>query len=210
MIHTLPSKGGDWVLHKCDNPACVNPDHLFVGTHQDNMADMVMKLRHNFILTDNNIITILAARERKVRAKTLAKHFGVSSLTIDNINANGREGLRHNEDPGKPDEELIEKLLGVQSAKREAIRQRFAEGGVTREALAAEYGVSYWQMSDWLKGVKGLRKKPVFTRPANRDKTKYLSDAREMWEMGLFNSPLELYAEFKWRLTWGEILTVTT
>lgn len=36
-----------FVLHKCDNPGCVNPNHLFVGTQQDNVTDRELKMRGN-------------------------------------------------------------------------------------------------------------------------------------------------------------------
>lgn len=86
------------VLHHCDNPPCVRPDHLFIGTTADNTADMVAKGRQNFFggkrgpgvpfsggygnrkLTDDDIAAIRLRRGETARA--IARDYGVAHTTI--------------------------------------------------------------------------------------------------------------------------------
>lgn len=83
----IPS--GFFICHRCDNPKCVRPDHLFLGTPADNSADRDRKLRlvygsrqHKAKLTDEQVREI---RKRGGDIHTLSKDFGVSPSNICGI-----------------------------------------------------------------------------------------------------------------------------
>lgn len=90
--HIAPVPAGKIVRHSCDNPACVNPEHLLLGTHADNMADMKDRMRaigswkgSRRFLTDeerDEVVRLLAAGERVM---VVAKRFGADRKTIRNI-----------------------------------------------------------------------------------------------------------------------------
>lgn len=49
-----PIPGDQIICHKCDNPACCRPDHLFIGTHQDNATDRENKGRGRYLIGEQN------------------------------------------------------------------------------------------------------------------------------------------------------------
>jgi hypothetical protein len=98
-MHKGPIPHGAFIMHSCDNPACVNPDHLSPGSHKDNMADMALKGRSPrgamhprpcAVLTERDVIEIRAARG--VTQKMLGAKYGVGQDQISRIRAGKRWG----------------------------------------------------------------------------------------------------------------------
>lgn len=91
-IHFETIADGLMVCHRCDNPLCVNPDHLFLGTNQDNMQDMVSKGRGKQIygfsgqakLTDADVAEI---RSLNLRHVDIAARLGISPTYVSHIRA---------------------------------------------------------------------------------------------------------------------------
>ena len=85
------------VCHHCDNPPCVNPEHLFLGSQLDNVKDMIAKGRANYVGVkgEDSVSSVLREYEvleifdmlnkSELSQKEIANIYGVTDMTISNI-----------------------------------------------------------------------------------------------------------------------------
>lgn len=84
---------GLWVLHTCDNPRCVRPEHLFAGTHADNMKDASRKGRlrqlgpgpWNAKIGPGQVREIRALRAEGLTCREIAARYGLHRYTVGQI-----------------------------------------------------------------------------------------------------------------------------
>jgi len=89
ILHKGPIPDALCVLHHCDTKSCTNPDHLFLGTHADNVADKVKKGRQakgesapKAKLTSSDIPKVFEMRSRGMTQWAIANVFGVHQGSI--------------------------------------------------------------------------------------------------------------------------------
>ena len=92
-----PNKEG---CHKCDNPPCVNPSHVYYGTRKQNVADMYARERvavgsgrHNAVLTEDDVVAIRTRWAAGESGPSIRVDYGITSGHLSNI-VNGKEWKR--------------------------------------------------------------------------------------------------------------------
>jgi hypothetical protein len=103
-VHVGPIPEGMLVCHRCDNPPCVNPAHLFLGTPAENSADMAAKGRSPQVrnersgkarLSDVQVDEIRRRRSGGETCTSLAKAFGVGAPHISRVTRGLRRPVEH-------------------------------------------------------------------------------------------------------------------
>lgn len=95
---------GKFVCHRCDNPGCVNPDHLFAGTPQENAVDCVNKGRARRTpmrgesssrcqFTDSDVRRAIEMRRRGVPSRKIAEAIGCSQHSVIDWTTHNRRAL---------------------------------------------------------------------------------------------------------------------
>jgi hypothetical protein len=144
------------VLHKCHNTSCVNPNHLYLGTCQENARDRVGADRVNAVqgedhpnslLSDDTVIQILDLRLQGLTYTEIGRRFGITATCACDICAN--RSWRHVDRTGREPEKLLKGVrrdsnhpcFRITEEVREQM-QAMRAAGETYEGIAAAFKVS--------------------------------------------------------------------
>lgn len=146
QMHYGPIPGNQYVCHKCDEPRCVNPQHLFIGSQRDNMTDCVRKLRiargednPRTKLNDFQIRVIQRAGYR-VPGSFWAELWGIADSYANRLRSNGRKRV---DKPRRPSRFAMYGRSHVNAKLTEKkVRAIRADTVSSESQLAAKYNVS--------------------------------------------------------------------
>lgn len=165
VLNVAPIPPGMIVRHRCDNPPCVNPSHLLVGTHLDNvrdarergraatgarngrhtMPDRTARGARNGLpgskLTTNEVREIRISLAGKVSRRSLAARFGVSVSAI-NLIATGRAWWWVDGFADKPAEPKRERATSARLNAEQVENARALIGTLSERKLAARLGIN--------------------------------------------------------------------
>lgn len=164
-LYTGPLTDADLVLHSCDNPSCVNPNHLRIGTYKQNVADMDARRRRvsntpkgalncNAALTDEQVVKMrldyLAGRPKS----ELASENGMTIASVGDVllGRSWRHLLGINGAPSLEELKAYAKVSLKSSSKidqgtAEEIRRRLSKGEKGKD-IAIKYGLHKATISD--------------------------------------------------------------
>lgn len=167
IVHCGPIPDGMRVLHKCDTPACVNPDHLFLGTQNDNVQDAKVKGRMRGLKGDrspkaklkpSDIVFIKQALvEGGITQAQLAAKFGVSQPVISAVKLGKMwtHVVTDHENPPwarnyktKLSDEEVSVIRGAILSGELTQRQLAEMFGVTQPTISAIKTGNIWRRSD--------------------------------------------------------------
>lgn len=149
-IGEIPAK--TCVCHRCDNPGCVNPAHLFLGSHAENMADKARKGRAprgtqhwSAVLDDQKVLDIRQKYSTgQFSQEGLGALFGVSKTTINKVvnalNWTHLQGCTVRI-PGRPTEGVRHFNAVLEESQVIEIRNKYATGDFTHAELGRLFGV---------------------------------------------------------------------
>ena len=143
-IHRGSIEPGMMVLHSCDNPRCVNPDHLRQGDQSENMIDRAKRGNHGK-LTEQDVLEIRRQFKDGVPHTLIARTYDITEGHVHMI-ASGRSWA-HADGP------LTRRRLLTPEQVRE-IRRKYATGKYKQKDLGKEYGLKQHSISEIVHGKK--------------------------------------------------------